>query len=183
MGIAELWMPILVSSIIVFVMSALVWMVLPWHKSDFKKAANEDALRAALKGAGVGYYMLPYCTSTAELKDEALAQKYVEGPQAFITVVPNGMPKMGAKLLLSFFYYVGVGILCAYMLSRTIVADAPYLEIFRVVGTTAFIAHGVAFVQDSIWFGRPWSLTTKNLLDALIYGALTGGTFGWLAQA
>jgi hypothetical protein len=60
-------------------------------------------------------------------------------------------------------------------------ADADYLEIFRITCTVAWAAYGIAFIQDSIWFGRPWSTTIKNLLDALIYGLLTGGVFGWLA--
>tara|TARA_R110002049_G_scaffold1062_2_gene7963 strand:- start:981 stop:1526 length:546 start_codon:yes stop_codon:yes gene_type:complete len=181
MGILELWLPILVSSIFVFVMSALVWMVMPWHKSDFRKTVDEEAVRAALKGTPAGLYMLPYCTNPAELKDEKVAQKYIDGPQAYITVIPNGLPKMGGKLILSFCYYVFVGILCAYMVTRTVAVDADYLQVFRVAGTTAFIAHGIAYFQDSIWFGRSWSLTAKGLLDALLYGLLTGGAFGWLA--
>ena len=180
MGILELWLPILVSSIFVFVMSALVWMVMPWHKSDFRKTADEEAVRAALKGTAPGLYMLPYCTNPAELKDEKVAQKYIDGPQAYITVIPNGLPKMGGKLILSFLYYVFVGILCAYMVTRTVPVDAGYLQVFRVAGTTAFIAHGIAYFQDSIWFGRSWALTAKGLLDALMYGLLTGGAFGWL---
>jgi hypothetical protein len=124
--------------------------------------------------------MLPYCTNPAELKDEALARKFVEGPQAFITVIPNGMPRMGSKLVLSFVYYVVVGMLCAYVLTRTMSVDASYLEVFRISGTVAFIAYGIAYIQDSIWFGRPWSLTSKSLLDAMIYALLTGGAFGWL---
>lgn len=180
MGILDLWLPVLVSAIVVFVMSAMVWMVLPWHKTDFKKTADEEAVRAALKGATPGYYMLPYVMDPAQLKNEAVAQKYIDGPLAYITVVPNGLPKMGPKLILSYIYYVVVGLLCAYVLTRTTAADAPYLEVFRVTGTTAFIAYGVAYVQESIWFGRPWSLTAKSFLDALLYGLLTGGVFGWL---
>jgi hypothetical protein len=34
--------------------------------------------------------------------------------------------------------------------------------------------------QQSIWYSRPWSTTAKHTLDGLIYGCLTGGTFGWL---
>jgi hypothetical protein len=32
----------------------------------------------------------------------------------------------------------------------------------------------------SIWYQRAWSLTLKSTIDALIYGLLTGGIFGWL---
>lgn len=180
MGIAELWMPILASAVVVFFMSALVWMALPWHKTDFRKAADEEAVRAALRGSEPGTYMLPYCVDPAELKNEAVAQKYIDGPQAFITVLPNGMPQMGPKLILSFAYYVFVGIICAYFVSRTIVPEDDYLAVFRIAGATSFIAYGIAHVQESIWFGRPWSLTAKSMLDALIYALLTAGVFGWL---
>ena len=180
MTIMSLWLPIIVSAVIVFIGSALVWMVLPWHKTDFRKTRDEEGVRAALKGNEPGYYMLPYCVDPAELKNEEVANKYREGPLAYITVIPSGMPTMGPKLVMSFVYNLVVGALCAYMVSRT-VPGGDYLHVFRVAGTTAFIAYGIAYLQDSIWFGRPWSLTAKNLLDALLYGLLTGGAFGWLA--
>jgi len=180
MGIVELWVPILVSAVVVFVMSALIWTVLPWHKSDFNKPSDEDAARSALKGMSPGFYMIPYHMDPAELKDEAVAQKYIDGPQAYITILPNGMPAMGPKLVLSFLNNVLVAVLCAYVLSRTMAADATYLHVFRIVGTTAFIAYGIGYIQDSIWFGRPWMITAKSMVDALIYGMLTGGVFGWL---
>ena len=181
MSIADLWLPILVAAVIVFVVSALVWMVLPWHKSDFRRTPDEERVRGALRGLAPGYYMVPYFTDPAELKDEAVRQKYIDGPQVFVTVIPNGLPNMTPKLVMSFLYYLVVGTACAYVLSRTLPADAPYMRIFCVTGATAFLAYGFAYVQDSIWFGRPWSLTAKSLLDAAIYAALTAGTFGWLA--
>ena len=102
-------------------------------------------------------------------------------PQAYVTVVPSGLPKMGGKLVMMFGYNLLVAIVCAYMVSRTLPADADYLTIFRVSGTVAFIAYGMAYVQESVWFGRQWSSTVQTFLDALIYAVLTGGVFGWLA--
>lgn len=180
MTILSLWLPILISAVIVWVASALVWTVLPWHKSDWKKTPDEEAARAALKGIKPGNYMLPYCADQEEYKQEESQQKFIDGPQAFITVVPNGLPNMAPKLLQIFVYYILIGVLVAYFVSRTIALDSTYLDVFRIAGTTAFIAHGIAYIQDSIWFGRPWSLTAKTLVDALIYGLLTGGVFGWL---
>ncbi len=181
MGIVSLWLPILVSAIITFIASAAVWTVLPWHKSDYKKTNDEEGVRSALKGADPGLYTVPHCADAAALQDEEVRQKFVDGPQAFITVVPNGVPQMGPKLAMSFLYNVFVGVLCAYIVSRTLDAEASYLAVFRISGTVAWIAYGIAFIQDSVWFGKPWSVTAKNLLDALIYGLLTGGVFGWLA--
>ena len=181
MGIMTLWMPILASSVIVFIMSALVWTVLPWHKKDYKQTGDEESVRSALSGNAPGLYVLPYCKSASELKDPDVAQKFVDGPQGFITILPNGMPQMGSKLALSFVQNVLVGVICAYMVSRTLAPEAEYLAVFRIAGTTAFVAYGMGYLQESTWFGRPWSATFKNLFDALLYGVLTGGAFGWLA--
>ncbi len=180
MGILDLWLPVLVSAVVVFVMSALIWTVLPWHKKDYGKLNDEDATSAAMKGSTPGAYVLPHVADSAEFKKDSVKQRYEQGPNAFITIVPNGAPNMVPKLGLSFLFNLLVGVICAYLLSRLLDPAAPYLEVFRLTGTTAFIAYGVAYFQESIWFGRPWSLLAKNLLDALLYGLLTGGVFGWL---
>jgi hypothetical protein len=70
---------------------------------------------------------------------------------------------------------------CAYIVSRTLAPGADYLAVFRISGTVAFIAYGMAYIQESVWFGRKWLSTAMTFLDALIYGLLTGGIFGWLA--
>lgn len=181
MSILALWLPVLVSAVVVFFASAAVWMVLKWHDSDFHRTGDEEAVRAALKDSVPGMYTVPYAMTPEERSDPALKQKFEEGPAAFITVVPSGAPTMGGKLAASFIFNVFVGVLCAYMVSRTLAAGASYLEVFRIAGTTAWIAYGVAYFQDGIWFGKPWPSVAKNLLDALIYGLLTGGVFGWLS--
>lgn len=180
MGILDLWLPIVVSAVIVFVMSALIWTVLPWHKKDYAKVIDEDAASSALKNSTPGAYVLPHCADPAEFKKDSMRQRYEEGPNAFITIVPNGAPAMGPKLGLSFVFNILVSIICAYLLSRLLDPTASYLAVFRLTGTTAFIAYGLAYVQESIWFGRPWPLLAKSLFDALLYGLLTGGVFGWL---
>ena len=181
MGILELWLPIVVSAAACWVMSAIIWTLLKYHNSDYTRTADEEAVRAALKGNKPGYYVLPFCTDPAELKNEDVKSKFEEGPIAYITMVPSGLPKMGGKLVSMFVYFVAVAVLCAYFVSRTLAPDADYLAVFRVAGTVAFIANSFALVPESIWFGRPWSMTIKNFVDALIYGLLTGGVFGWLS--
>ena len=180
MGIFSLWLPILASAIGVWILSALVWMVFPWHKSDFSKTSDEEAVRASLKGLAPGFYNVPHVLSPNELKDPEVEKKFTDGPLAFITIVPSGVPQMGGKMLASFAYNLFVGMLAAYMVTRTASANADYLEVFRIAGSTSFIAYGVAYIQDSIWFGRPVSITVKSLFDAFLYGLVAGGFFGWL---
>ena len=62
-------------------------------------STDEEAVRAALKGNAPGFYLLPYCTDPAELKNEDVKQKFEEGPLAYITVLPNGLPTMGKQLV------------------------------------------------------------------------------------
>ena len=180
MGIFDLWLPILVSAVVCWIASAIIWTVLKYHNSDYKKTGDEETVRAALKGNAPGFYLLPFCLDQAELKNPDVKQKYDDGPLAYITMLPNGMPAMAPKLISMLVYFALVGVLCAYMVTRTLPADPSYLSVFRVAGTVAFIANSVAVVPESIWFGRPWIMTVKNFADALVYGLLTGGVFGWL---
>ena len=180
MTIMTLWQPILVSAVLSFIAGAVIWMAMPWHKKDWSNVSDQESARQALSGLAPGQYNLPHCPDMKALEDPDMQQKFKEGPLAFITIVPSGLPVMGPKLALMFAYNLLVAVVCAYFVSRTAAPDADYLAIFRISGAVAFIAYGMAFIQDSIWFGRPWSSTAKTFLDALIYSLLTGGVFGWL---
>jgi hypothetical protein len=180
MSILSLWLPILVATVVCFIASSIIWVVIKWHNSDYKKTDREDDVRTALKGARPGYYLLPYCVEFSDMAKPEVQEKFTGGPVGYITVVPSGIPTVGAKMLSMVAYFLVVSIICAYMVSRTIAPDADYLAVFRIAGTVAFIANGLGVIPESVWFGRPWSMTIKNLVDALIYGLLTGGVFGWL---
>jgi len=180
MTIMTLWQPILVSAVMTFIAGSVIWMAMPWHKKDWSKVTDQEGARQALSGLEPGQYNLPHCPDMKALEDPDMQQKFKEGPLAFITIVPSGLPVMGPKLALMFAYNLLVAVVCAYFVSRTAAPDADYLAIFRISGAVAFIAYGMAFIQDSIWFGKPWSSTAKAFLDALIYSLLTGGAFGWL---
>lgn len=180
-SIFSLWMPILLSAVIVFIASALVWMALPHHKKDYKQTPNEGAVRDALKGIAPGQYNIPHVANMEDLKKDEEKKKFEDGPVGFLTVLPNGIPAMGKNLALSFVYYLVVGIFIAYILGRTLSPDAGYMTVFRLASVTGFLAYGgLGMAQDANWFGRPWSAIIKNAFDALLYGLLTGGVFGWL---
>ena len=180
MSIMDLWLPIVVAALACFFMSSLIWVVFKWHNSDYTKTEREDDVRNALAGAKPGYYVLPYCIDFADMEKPEMQQKFKDGPVAYITVAPSGIPAMLPKMASMVVYFLLVAIICAYMVTRTVAPDADYLAVFRIAGTVAFIANGLAVIPESIWFSRPWSMTVKNLFDALIYALITGGIFGWL---
>ncbi len=180
--LASLWLPILLAAVIVFVVSSILHMFLPLHKNDYRKVPDEDKVLAALRGAGVTpgrVYMFPHCTHQ-ELKSPETQEKFKRGPVGMLQIIASGPPAMGKLLGLWFLYCVVVGIFAAYLSGRTLAPGTHYLQVFRVAGTTAFLGYGLAQIQDSIWKGQTWGVTVKHLIDSLIYGLLTAGTFGWL---
>lgn len=180
--IASLWLPILLSAVGVFIASSVIHMVLKYHSGDYSKLPDETKILTAMRDAGVqpGSYYFPNCTNPKDLEEPAMQEKFKAGPVGFMTVIPSGVPAMGKQLGLWFAYSVLVGACVAYLATRTMAAGTEYLSVFQVVGTTAFLAYGFAHVSDSIWRGQSWGSACKHLLDAFIYGCVTGGFFGWL---
>jgi len=180
--IASLWLPILVSALGVFIASSIIHMVLGYHDSDYAEIPEEETVLESMREAKVqpGSYCFPRMASHKDLALPENQEKFELGPVGFATVIPSGVPTMGKQLTLWFVYSMVAGTCVAYISSRTMVVGTPYLAVFRVVGTIAFLTYGFAHLSDSIWKGEPWSNAFKNLLDAFIYGCVTGGVFGWL---
>lgn len=179
--LTALWLPILLSAVIVFVASSIIHMVLPYHRSDYRKLPDEDKVLATLRAAGLtrGLYMFPHCTHK-DMKSPAIAEKQKQGPVGTLTIFPTGPINMPRYLAMWFAYCLVVGFFTAYVAGRTVAPGAHYLAVFRVVGTVAFMAYGVGQLADSIWKGQPWGVTLKHVFDGLIFALLTAGTFGWL---
>ena len=178
----SLWVPILVSSVIVFVASSVIHMVLPYHRSDMLKLPKEDEVLAAFRGFKIppGDYGMPNPGSMAGMKDPKFLEKMKAGPLVTMTVSAGAEPGMAKNLALWFVYLFVVSICAAYVAGRALGPGAPYLEVFRFVGCAAFLAYSLALAQQSIWFRRNWGTTLKSMFDGLVYGLLTAGTFGWL---
>ncbi len=180
--VAQLWLPILLSSLFVFFASALAWMVMPHHQKEWGKLPSQDAVLAALRAqpAPPGLYTVPGVNNPADRKDPAWRAELERGPSAMITLRPGGMPPMGGTMFKSYLGNVVVAFFCAYIASHVLAPTANYLEVFRVVSTLGFMSYCFASIQESIWFGRPWSSFIRQAFDALVWGCLMGGTFGWL---
>jgi hypothetical protein len=173
--------PIVISAVLVFILAALVWMVLPHHKGEWKGFSNEDAVRNALgaQKPADGIYMVPFAGSAPARKDPAFLKKLQDGPRAFVTMAGAGNVSMGPMMAQSVVFYLIVSSITAYVAAHVLPAGTPYLQVFRVVGTIAWLAYGFGTVPESIWFGKPWSSTLKGMLDALLFALVTAGTFGW----
>jgi len=181
-GLTALWLPILLSAVLVFVVSSAIHMVSPWHKSDYPRVPDEDKLRDALRPLAIppGDYMVPRPKTREEMRSPEFADKVERGPNLILTVLPNGPFQMGKNLTLWFLYAAVVGLFAAYVAGRALPAGASVASVSRFTGVTAFIGYSVALWQMSIWYRRAWSTTIKATVDGLIYALLTTATFGWL---
>src|SRR2546421_9794514 len=110
-GLLALWLPILVSAGLVFVVSSVIHMMSPWHKSDYPKLANEDRVMDALRPLAIppGDYMMPRPSSREEMRTPQFAEKFKKGTVLMLTVFPGGSMGMGKQLVLWFVYAESVG--------------------------------------------------------------------------
>lgn len=181
-SLAALVLPIFVSAIIVFVASSLIHMVLPWHKDDYPLLPAQDKLLDAMRPFALppGDYLLPRPADMKDMNSPEFLTKLKAGPVLLMTVMPNGAANMGRNLAMWFAYTLVVSLFAGYVGSATLAPGTPYLRIFQVVGTVAFVGYALALWQQSIWFQRSLRLTVKGTIDGLLYGLLTAGAFGWL---
>lgn len=184
-GIFALWLPIVLAAVLVFVASSVIHMFLGYHSSDYGQPPNEDAVMDALRAVPPGDYMFP-CSrgDMAYMKSEEFKAKVARGPVGIMTIMPpNAMGNMGPQLLQWFVYCLVVSFFTAYVAELSLGAGAEYMAVFRVVGTVAFGFYTLAAWPQSIWYKLSWKTTLKGTFDALVYGMLTAGTFGWLWPA
>jgi hypothetical protein len=179
--ITTLWLPILLSAVFVFIVSSVIHMVLGYHASDYKKLPAEERALDAIRELNIppGHYMAPKADSMKHFNTPEYKARMEKGPNIMLTVRRPGVG-MGQSLFRWFLFLVLVNVFVAYVVSHTVSPEAAYLTVHRVAGCTAFMGYGLALFQDAIWDGKSWSATWKLLFDALVYGFVTGGTFGWL---
>jgi hypothetical protein len=179
--LAALWLPILLSAVIVFIASSIMHTVLQYHNTDFRKLPEEDAVLAALRSAGVtrGVYHFPHCNHK-DMKTPEMQEKFKQGPIGFLTIFPSGPVSMPKFLVQWFIFCLLISFVVAYLAAHTVVPDAPARHVLRVVGTAAFLGYGLGAFISVIWKGQTWSMTLKEVFDGFIYAALTAATFAWL---
>jgi hypothetical protein len=177
-----LWLPVLLSAAIVFILSSIIHMLSPWHKSDYPKMPNEDKVMDALRPLKIppGDYVVPRPSDREDMQSPEFKEKMNKGPVMMFTVLPNGQSSMGRSLGLWFLYLVVIGVFTAYVSGRTLPAGEDFLHVFRLAAVVSFMGYAAALWQMSIWYRRSLTTTFKATVDGLIYALLTAFTFAWL---
>ncbi len=179
MPFGSLWLPVVVSAVVVFVLSALAHMVLKHHSADYRGLSNEDAVAEAVRkgGPAPGVYMLPHCPGPSEMKDPAVVKKFTDGPVGLLTVMPSGPPKLAKNLVQWILFCVLVSFTAAYVARHTLTYGAAGLEVMRITGAVALVGYAFGYFQDSIWQGIPWANSLRGIADAIVYALATGLVF------
>jgi hypothetical protein len=183
-GMHALWIPIVLSAVVLFVVSSLFHMMLdmiiPWHNQDYAKVPQQDAVMNALRPFAIppGDYMLPRPDNMKDMRTPEFMERLNKGPKVIMTVMPNGMSGMGRSLGLWFVYLLGVNVFAAYVTGRALAPGAAYLPVFRFAATTAFLGFTAALWQGWIWYQRSLGTTIRSTIDGLIYALIAGGLFG-----
>lgn len=177
-----LWLPILLSALIVFIVSSIIHMLSPWHKNDYPKLSSEDKVMDALRPLNIppGDYLIPRPANREDMRSPEYLEKMKKGPIVVMTIWGSGDTNMGMTMVLWFVYSAVIGLFAAYIAGRALPVGSAYLHVFRFVGATAFLGYSAALWQMSIWYHRSWSITIKMTIDGLIYALLSAGVFGWL---
>lgn len=181
-SLTALWLPIVISAVVVFIASSVIHMVLKYHNSEYRQLPDEAAVLGAIRDGNTrpGFYTFPYCGNMKDMGTSEMIEKYRQGPVGTMNVNPSGPPAMGKALGLWFVFTLVVGVFAGYLASRTLAPGTHYLQVFRVVGCASFMAYSLACFSDAIWKMKPWGMTLKHAIDGLVYGLLTAGVFGWL---
>jgi hypothetical protein len=179
-SVLDLWLPIVLAAVAVFIASFLAWVVLPHHKPDFKRLNDEEGLLADIrsKNPDPGVYMFP-CYTPEDLKDPEKKKRYEAGPNGVLIVWP-GPANMGANMVKTLVFYLVVGICVGYVGGLHLSPGAEFMPVFRFTATVAIMSYCLGLVTNAIWFRKTLRATTMDIVDGLVYGAITGLIFAWL---
>ena len=178
---SSLWLPIIVSAVVVFLASWIVHMFLPFHRSDFARLPDEDAVLDALRALIIksGSYLAPWVSTPAQMKEPSYIEKRTRGPSLFLTIIAGPAPGMGKPLAQWFVYLLVIALFVACLAHTTVAPGAPPAVVFYVTGIAAFMAYALGHPHQSIWYRQPWRTTVSYLFDGLIYTLLTAAVFAW----
>ena len=145
MPFGTLWLPCVVSAVVVWIASALAHMVLKHHKADYRGLPNEEAFAEPMRKMALtpGVYVHPHCPDLSAMKDPAVQARYAKGPVALISVLPTGVPNMGKHLSLWLGFCLLVSFISAYIARHTLPLDADGLDVMQITGTVAWAGYAM----------------------------------------
>ena len=181
-SLGALWLPILLSAVLVFVSAASSTWSSGYHSSDYTRLPNEDAVRAAIRSGNPAPDAIHHSLlrDPKDMASPEMQQKFIEGPVGVLNFKPPGAPGMGPSLVQWFVFTLVVSFFVAYVACHALPPGSDISRCSRSWARSAFLAYAAGQLPAAIWMGKPWAVAWKEVFDGLLYGLVTAGTFGWL---
>jgi hypothetical protein len=180
-----LWLPILLSAAAVWIVSMIVGMALPHHKQDWIGLPNspgggEDSFMDYLRRSGIkpGNYLFPDFRTREAMKSEKVEKALKEGPVGHLSVWKTPLT-MGDKMVATFIVYLVASTLIAYLTRIALPGAAPFAKVFQVAATAGILAYCFSFIPSALWWGSYKRTIVANVIDGILYAAITGAIFAW----
>jgi len=172
----------ILGGIVLFVWSAIAWMLIPWPGEPFRSFANEDAVAQTLTANAPrsGNYLLPNEPKrTAGMTDEqykavkqAAMEKMSRGPMMFMAVRLEPMGSMAKLMAIDFLSEIVLALIATFLLMQTSgLSYAGRVAFVTAIGVTIFL--GGSFEQWN-WF---------SFSNAYLLMEFGGTVIGWLLAA
>jgi hypothetical protein len=187
--LTHLWLPILVSGAVVWITSAVAWMVIGHHKKDRDAipGGREQELMDTITrmNIGPGNYGFPdFCQHDnlpRKERMEAMKALYDRRPMGLLRVW--GEMNMGANMLLTFVFYLVTSAVIGYLGWAALPhsgGGALFGKVFQVLGTAGILAYCFASFPGDLWFQKKKRAMAMDLIDGIVFGLITGAVFAWL---
>lgn len=174
------WLPVVLTTVVLFFASFLAWVVLPHHKPDVRRWPDEDRLLDFIRqsNAETGHYLFPLIADK-DMNEDWAKERYARGPWGTMTLWP-AQPRMGRNMALTVVYFFVVSTVIAFTGNLALPQDAPFLEVFQLVGLVALLAYTSGGVLREIWFTRPLRAKLMDFIDGVVFALITASLFAWL---
>jgi len=184
-AMSSLFIPVVVSAVLVFVVSSVIHMATPWHKGDYASVPKEDEVMQVLRPFGLppGDYMMPRPASMDEMRSPAFVERSTRGPRVVMTVLPGGPTSIGRNLIAWLVYLLLVGVLVAGLDALALRRGQDYHDVFHVTLLASFLGYAAALWQMTVWYNRSIGTTIRSTIDGFVYALVSAAVFSFFWPA
>ena len=176
--VTSLVLPILVAAVAVFILSMIVQMAMPWHKTDFGNVPDDDEFLNAIRQLNIppGDYTVPSPRLPGGARNPDFVEKWAKGPSVTMTVI-GPSDNMGRYMGQWFAFTVLVAVIAGWVTSSIVGPGGDEHAVFHYGAIITFLSYSLGAWPISIWYHRKWSTAFKSAFDAMLYGLATGFVF------